>query len=259
MAITAAAIKQLQDALRAFRAAHGALAVPTGAGRALEAWTLMRLASAVAMMPAWTVTLKRGDSSPLPPGGAFLFPAGGSGIRRSSVNSPSFVRLSHADRGDYELHGSLKWKGRSTANHECDLSLLPASIAQALRTSGGGHPHGLPIAIVECKDKGSEGSLDEMREAVARMFDLALVTRPPVGSVRVFETKAGTHWGRYSSQYRTLFSRGLFGIVRSRGFQAGAHTLGDHYSVGRYPRAYRDGIAALETRFRALLSGVDAL
>lgn len=259
MAITPAAIVELRTALRTFRAAHGVLAVPTGAGRALEAWTLMRLASAAAMMPAWTVTLRRGDNSPLPPGDPFRFAAGGSGIRRSSVNSPGFVSLSHGLRGDYELHGSLRWKGRSRVSHECDLSLLPASIAHALRTGGGGHPHGLPIAIVECKDRGSEGSLDEMREAVARMFDLALVTRPAAGSVRMYETKAGTHWGRYSSRYRTLFGRGLFGIVRSRGFQAGAHTLGDHYAVGRYPRAYRYGIAALETRFRELLGSVDTL
>lgn len=259
MAITPAAAAELRNALRAFHAAHGVLAVPTGAGRALEAWTLMKLASAAAQLPRWTVVLKHGDNTPLPVGGAFLFPAGGSGIRRSSRSSPSFVSLSHPEKGDYELHGSLKWRGRSAANHECDLALLPASMAQSIRQGGGGHPHGLPIAIIECKDKGSDGSLDEMREAVARMFDLALVTRPPAGSVRMYEIVGGTVWGRYSSQYRALYKRGLFGIVRSRGFQAGAHTLGDHYFVSRYPQAYRRGIAPLETRFRTLLSRINRL
>lgn len=231
---------ELRRILRAFRATNGITAVPGGAGKALEAWLLMKLAEAAQTLPAWNVTLRQGDGSSLPLGSPLLFPAGQSGIRPPTPGGPGFILLTNRDHADQrlELHGGLKWKGRSGATHECDVSVLPESIALALRRNQGGFPEGLPIAAFECKDKTTMGIVDEVRETLARLFDLALVTQPPPGPCRIWERRTNSFWGRKSSKYVSFFALGFFGIVRVGRFQLGADTLGRHYSIGRFDNVY---------------------
>jgi hypothetical protein len=177
--------------LRDYRAAHVRAVVPSGEGKALEAWVLMKLAEAVRNVPTWRVTLRRGDGSLLPPGATFDLPSQRSCIQGSSPTAPGYILFEHLTVPDrrLELRGSVQWMGRSGAKHEIDVSLLPAAIGEALRDNGGGYPHGLPIAAIECKDKGGVGPLDETRQTLARMYDLVLVTQPiPNWSCRVFET-----------------------------------------------------------------------
>lgn len=241
--------------LRRLRAAHGILAVPTGAGKALEAWILMKLAETASLLPGWTVTLRRGDGTQLPAGTSFAFPAKGSGIKRNNVGAPGYVLLEYVgieDQYRFELRGSLQWKGRSGALHECDISMLPAQIGEAIRNNGGGYPHGLPIVIIECKDKISKGTLDETRETLARLFDLALVTRPPTGiSCRIYETcsAAPLYYGQRSSTYVSFFSKGTFGIARASGFQAGTATLCRHYHIGRFNNIYHPAASISNIQF----------
>ena len=254
---------ELRAILRDFRAAHAGIVAPTGAGKALEAWVLMKLANTVhqGMPTTWRVTLRRGDGSVLPSFASFDLPSQRSKIKPSSPIAPGYVLLEHrSDLGRrLELRGSLQWKGRSGAKHEIDVSVLPAQIGEAIRDNGGGYPHGLPIVAVECKDKGGLGPLDETRQTLARMYDLVLVTQPVSSwSCRIFETATHSHWGRKSSRYVSFFSRGTFGIVRAGGFQSGAGTLASHYSISHYPSIY-DGstsIARLESSFRRTLATV---
>ncbi|HYC66578.1 hypothetical protein [Brevundimonas sp.] len=258
MAITPAAAADLRNALRAFRAAHTSLAVPSGAGKALEAWILIRLAMTARSL-GWTVSLRRGDDTPLPPGHDFVFTAGGSGIGPSSAAAPMFVMIEDPQGKAYELHGSLVWIGRSGASHECDVSMLPRSVAMALRSRRRtGNPRGLPLLIIECKDKVGTGTLDEMRQMLARMFDLALVTKPSLGPCRIFSLgRCPTLWGRHSSQYRSLYRRGLFAVARASGFQPGASTLASHYAIVDLPQIYSSGqITQIEAKFSTLLSEV---
>lgn len=250
MALPPALAIDLRNILRAFRAAHGTAAVPGGAGKALEAWLLMKLAETATLMPAWRVSLRQGDGSLLPTGAAFKLPAQRSPIPASSPIASGFVLFEHRDYPErrLELHGSLQWRGRSNAKHECDISMVPASIGEALRNSGGGHPHGLPIVAVECKDKTSVGTLDETRQTLARMFDLVLVTQPYSGwSCRIYETNTYQYWGRKSSKYVAFFAKGTFGIARAGSFQGGAKQLGSHYHVGRYDAIYTTGGTSLPT------------
>lgn len=258
MAITTAAASNLRAMLAGFRAAHSSLAVPTGQGKALEAWVLMRLALA-ARAVGWTVSLRRGDDTPLAPGASFVFPANGSPLKPASATAPMFVLIEHAQIGAFELHGSLTWKGRSAATHECDVSMIPRDVAMALRARRRpGYPRGLPLVIVECKDKVSNATLDEMRQMLARMFDLALVTRPSVGACRIYQGAARpTLWGRHGSQYRALYRRGLFVVARSSDFQSGARTLADHYSIAAIDNVYSARrIAEIERRFQRMLGDV---
>ena len=263
MPLTVAAETELRRILRDFRAAHAGAVAPTGEGKALEAWTLMKLAQTArqSMHANWQVTLRRGDGSPVPPGGSFDLPSQRSRIQPSSPTAPGYVLLEHRMHADrrLELRGSLQWKGRSGAKHEIDVSVLPAQLGEAIRNNGGGYPHGLPVVAIECKDKGGLGPLDETRQTLARMYDLVLVTQPIASwSCRIFETATHCHWGRKSSRYISFFGKGTFGIVRAGQFQSGAGTLAAHYSIGHYPDIYGGpgSIARLLSNFRRTLASV---
>lgn len=263
MSLTPTAETELRNMLRAFRAAHSGAIAPTSEGKALEVWVLMKLASTVHrhMSGTWQVTLRRGDGSLLPAGASFDLPAQRSRIQSASPTAPGYVLLEHRVHADrrLELRGSLQWKGRSDAKHEIDVSVLPALIGEAIRNNGGGYPRGLPVVAVECKDKGGFGPLDETRQTLARMYDLALVTQPVPGwSCRVYETATHTYWGRKSSKYISFFAKGTFGIVRAGNFQSGAGTLAAHYSIAHYPEIYfgTASILRLESSFRRTLATV---
>jgi hypothetical protein len=140
--------------------------------------------------------------------------------------------------------------------------MLPGQIGEAIRTNGGGYPHGLPVAAIECKDKDSDAILDEMRQNLARMYDLVLVTRPAAGwSCRIYETKTNSWWGRRSSRYTAAFQTGTFGVVRATGFQSGAVSLADHYSIRRFDNIYVSptAISALQSHFRGTVASLSSL
>lgn len=263
MPLTSAAEAELRQMLRDFRAAHHGAVIPTGAGKALEAWVLFRLAYNVhmTMSGSWRVSLRRGDGSALPSGSTFGLPKGGAKLPASRRSAPGYILLEHLRHRalKVELHLNLRWQGRSGTKHELDVSALPHTIGSALRNNGGGYPNGLPILAIECKDKGRYGELDEMRQKLARMYDLVLVTRPAAGwSCRIFETAANTHWGRRSSKYTSAFKIGTFGIARLGTFRKGAKTLADHYSIGQYENILRasTSIRRLESSFRHSLATI---
>lgn len=256
MPLTGAAESELRRILRNFRAAHSGTLLPTGEGKALEAWVLMKLANTVRTYrpTVWSVSLQRGDGTALTRGEAFSFPSQRSRIQPSNPAGPGYVLLQHLRYPErrLELHGSVQWQGRSGARHEIDVSVLPAAIGEALRVNGGGYPHGLPIVAVECKDKGGKGNLDETRQALARMYDLVLVTRPAPGwSCRIFERRTHSSWGRRSSTYLGSFVKGIFAVVRAGSFQSGAGTLAMHYGIGHHGDVYTDpaAINRLQMRF----------
>lgn len=266
MALPGRQARNLRRMLGVFGAANGLAAIPGGSGKALEAWVLMRLALAARQTGQWRVSLRRGDGQPLSPGAVFALATFQAGIRPSSPSAPCYVLLEHwrAAHKRLELHGSLQWRGRSAATHEIDVSILPASIAEALRAHGGGLPRGLPILAVECKDKTTSGVPDEMRQTLARMFDLALVTRPPapIGECRIYEDVTSQTWGRRSGVYRDFFAKGVFAIVRVGKFSSGAQRMADHYSIQKSAEVYDPSgaaILALEAALRKTLAGLNAL
>lgn len=264
MPLDPALVTQLRSMLARYRVAHGIAAVPNGPGKALEAWVLMRLADKARLSNKWNVTLRRADETPLPTGASFGLPVSQSGIPQSHPTGRCHVLMERkSDSFSLELHGSLQWMGRSNATHECDVSVLPKEIASALRNNGGGRPRGLPVAAYECKDIPRTGQTDEMRQTVARLFDLVLVTRPQSGvSCRIFESASGgSAWGSRSSTYRSFFYRGAFGVVRVGHFSKGARRLGAHYHVGRHGDVYGrvQTIDDIERGWMSLLDNIDGL
>lgn len=201
---------------------------------------MMRMARSVRTSGRWSVSLRRGDATPLPRGATFVFPPQQVGILAPNPNGPSHIRFENvADpTQSYELHNSLQWVGRSGATHECDLSVLPCSIANRLRCFPG-HPKGLPIAALECKDRPGAADTDEMRQTLARLFDLAQVTRPfPGTDCRMYEDSGPTTWGSHKPKYIPLFWLGAFAIIRVGGFGPGSIKLGAHYHIARLGGVY---------------------
>lgn len=256
---------ELRKLLRQFRAAHGTASVPSGAGKALEAWLVMKLAEQAAVLGSWTVTLRQGDTSALPSGAAFRLPSQPTAVGPSHTTSACYVLFEHRHDSQYslELHGSLQWRGRSGAVHEFDVSAIPSTIANRIRLNGGGYPHGLPIAALECKDKTSDAKLDEAREKLARMFDVVLVTSPKWGmECRIYEKINMTHWGIRFDSYIKTFQNGLFGIVRAKGFQSGATTLCNHYNIKTYGNictTRSTSVTNLLNNFRETLDDIDKI
>ncbi len=256
--------KELRQILANFKGGNDIVSVPGGAGKALEAWVLMRLAQTADGSGDWHVSLRRGDGTLLPMNEPFRFATSQHGIGGQSSSAPSYVLLDHkhADNQKLELHGSLQWQGRSGATHEIDVSIVPAVIANALRVWGGGLPNGLPILAVECKDKTGSGTPDEMRETLARMFDLTLVTKPEKQiTCRVFENIGKINWGRWRRTYRGFFKYGTFAIVRVGPFSPGARRIAAHYSIQRIGGVYdgEQAIQRLEDHFRGTLATLHEL
>jgi hypothetical protein len=280
MLLPKAMTDDLRRLLRRFAAANGPATVPGGAGKALEVWLALRLARRAQLSGSWRVTLRQGDGSRLPPGSAFVVSAGQVDIRPGAPADPGWILLTHVGKtpqpdgpedlspagatyvDGYELHVGLQWLGRSDATHECDVSLIPQAISRPLRVAGGGHPRGLPAAAFECKARSGSANTDEMRQSVARMFDLALVTKPHRNfGCRMFEAKTMTRWGRTWSTYRAFFEAGVFDVVRTGSFSQGAHDLGRHYHVGMFGNVHMDprSIARVGVRFMDLLDRLPAI
>src|SRR4051812_12943817 len=112
--------KELRQLLRKFRADHSAAALPSGTGKALEAWVMMKMADAAAGA-GWQAQLHDGSGNTLAPGTEFKSRTQGGKIDSADQAAVGYVALEAPD-GDpakaQELHGGVRWKGRSAATHE---------------------------------------------------------------------------------------------------------------------------------------------
>src|SRR3546814_18587547 len=116
------------------------MVAPTGEGKALEAWVLLKLANTVRrqMNRFWRVSLRQGDGTNLPSGSTFNFPSQRSRIQPSTATAPGYVLIEHQPHTDrrFQLRGSVQWKAPSDAKHENDATMLPAAHGQATRNKG---------------------------------------------------------------------------------------------------------------------------
>lgn len=259
MPLPAPLAQQFEDALDALGADRRSTPLPSAPGKGLELWLMMVVAEAFNGRPGWSATLRDGSGAPLASTDAFESRAQPGRIANSNPQAPGFVRLDGPGAKAFELHGSLQFVGRSHGRHEIDLSIIPAHIGAAIRAHGGGRPVGLPVAGVECKHHVSDGTIGEMREKVARLFDLTFLSQAyPANGVQLFWPRNAplAVWGWRSNAYRTMFGRGLFGIARSSEFQSGAKALSDYFWVRRYPEIYDP--TTLGQFFGELFACVDA-
>lgn len=175
-------IADVQNALNGIVGSATILQNAAGAGRVFELYVMTGIGRAL-QARGYDVWVQRSDGSRILPTDAdrrFIQRGGApTGIAPGALgpnNASSIVFRRGPLRPAWELLNGVQFEGRSTADHEIDLAIVPEAVAQALRsTPTGGKPRGRPRVAVECKDVGTNGSVDEMRAFVARLYDLTLL------------------------------------------------------------------------------------
>jgi hypothetical protein len=128
----------------------------------------------------FSVWLQRSDGTkilPTDPNRQFIQRGGApTGIAQASSgpNNASIIGFRWRHRPGWEIWNGIQFYGRSQATHEIDIAIVPESVDADLRIWGGS-PVGRPRVARECEDVGTDGSLDEMRTLVARLYDVTLL------------------------------------------------------------------------------------
>lgn len=166
-------------------------------------------------------------------------PSGISPAAEGPDNATSIVFSRTTGESEWELLNGIQFTGRSAADHEIDIAIIPKSVADALRAlPQGGKPRGRPRVAIECKYVRSPGKPDEMRALVARLYDLTLLDgqhqnlRIP-GAPKAIHPNApegAIHEPAYT--YMQENKRTYNALVRCGGLTSnGAVTLGCYYAV----------------------------
>lgn len=153
-----------------------------GAGRVFELFIMTGIARTL-QLRGYNVWLQRSDGTRILPtdsnrqfiqrGGR---PSGVAGSAQGPANA-TVIGFETVTGNIWEIWNGVQFEGRSGSTHEIDLAIVPHQVGQALRgVATGGVPVGRPKVSIECKDVGSDGTPDEMRAFIARLYDLTLLT-----------------------------------------------------------------------------------
>ena len=235
---------EVNNALIAVVGSVARLREAAGAGRTFELYVMTGIGRAL-QARGYDVWIQRSDGSRVLPTDSdrrFIQRGGApTGIvpRAQGPDNSSSIAFRRGDRPAWELLNGIQFKGRSTAFHEMDLAIVPESVARTLRDSPTvGHPQGRPRVSIECKDVGTNGSVDEMRAFIARLYDLTILrTHHP--SLGVVGPPKAIHPGVASSEsihrpaltYRIENRRTLNVLARRTGFVKGAVALTEYYAI----------------------------
>ena len=167
---------------------------------------------------------------------AFWYRAG-----RAGPDNASSIVFRRGHRPEWELHNGIQFRGRSSAFHEIDLAILPEVVARTLRNAPtGGRPVGRPRVSIECKDADIDGSVDEMRAFVARLYDLTILHahHRHLGHLGVGGDPRTIHPGapgdrihRPTISYWNENRRTLNVLARRAGFVRGSIALSGYFAV----------------------------
>lgn len=237
-------ITDVRNALNGIVGCAAILQNAGGAGRMFELYVMTGIGRAL-QARGYEVWVRRSDGSrvkPADPERCFIQRGGApTGIMPQVAgpnNASSIVFRTAPNRPAWELLNGVQFEGRSTANHEIDLAIVPEAVAQALRSSPtGGKPRGRPRVAIECKDVGTSGSVDEMRAFIARLYDLTLLRmhHPHLGilgmprAIYPGAPRGSIH--RPALTYWVENRRTLNIIARRTGFVTGAAALTGYHAV----------------------------
>ena len=235
-------ISQVKNALSSIVGTATHLNHPAGLGRVFELYVMTGIALALKAR-GYDVWVRRSDGSrihPTDPDCRFIQRGGApAGIASAShgPNNPSSIVFRRLKRPAWELLNGVLFQGRSAAFHEIDIALVPEAVAQTLRNSRGGSPLGRPRISVECKDVGTNGSVDEMRAFVARLYDLTVLRahHPYIGvadpprAIHPAAPPGSTHQPAFT--YWQENRRTLNVLARRTGFVKGTVPLSGYHSV----------------------------
>ncbi len=234
----------MRNALNSVLGSLAGLNSAAGAGRIFELYVMTRIAVEL-QARGFDVWLQRSDGSRIlatdldrtfiQRGGApSALPPASAGPGNASV-----IGLRKPSGSEWELWNGIQFRGRSGGAHEMDIALVPMSVANQLRTTGG-MPFGRPRVSIECKDVGQSGSVDEMRAFLARLYDLSVLQGhetyvqaqypgPAMGIYPGSPTSDTFYSARYTywDENRHTFSA----LARRSGFSSGAAAMTWYYAV----------------------------
>lgn len=250
-------LTQVQAALDRISGMATTLQNANGAGRAFELFVMTGLAVRLPSM-GFEVWLQRSDGSrilPTDPDRRFIQrggkPTGIAPAAQGAGNSGS-IAFRHGPGGTvWEIWNGILFTGRSGADHEIDVAIVPKETGDTLRLTGGS-PLGRPKVSIECKDVGTAGSVDEMRAFVARMYDLTYLDGhapflPYPAPPKFIHPGPPAHAGSSNepgSTFRNANSRAFNAIARRTGFSSGAGRMTGYYFVRPYGGVLAGSVAA---------------
>ena len=244
--MTNPAIDQVRNDLRAITGSVATLRNAAGPGRAFELYVMTGVACAL-LARGYSVWVQRSDGSRVLPADSdrrFIQRGGApSGIAPAAhgPNNPSSIVFRRGCCSEWELHNGIQFRGRSGAFHEIDLAILPESVARMLRNSlTSGRPLGRPRVSIECKDVGINGSVDEMRAFIARLYDLTIL-HAHHRHLDVADAPRAIHPGAPADRvhcptitYWNENRRTLNVLARRAGFARGSAALSRYFAVEPY-------------------------
>lgn len=245
----------IDDVRRALDTIVGAVSLlghANGAGRMFELFVMSAIARGL-RQAGFDVWLQRSDGTRIQPtdGVRRFVQRGGAptGIlpAASGPNNAGVIGFRWQRQDAWEIWNGIQFQGRSDATHEIDVSIVPASIGDQLRSTGG-VPVGRPRVAIECKDVGLDGGLDEMRAFVARLYDVTLL-HAHHRYLRYAERKAmhpgsparSTHRATLTFRQENQRTRNM--IARRTGFTDGTEPLARYHGIEQHAEIVADGIS----------------
>lgn len=175
-------INQVRRNLRNILTSVPVLRNANGAGRVFELFLMTGIARTL-QLRGYNIWLQRSDGTRILPTDSnrqFIQRGGRPSGIAGSVQGPAnatVIGFETATGNIWEIWNGVQFEGRSGSTHEIDLAIVPHQVGQALRgAAAGGVPVGRPKVSIECKDVANNGTPDEMRAFIARLYDLTLLT-----------------------------------------------------------------------------------
>ena len=235
--------EDVKGALQAIIGRVANLQLAGGLGRVFELYVMTGIGLAL-KGKGYDVWIRRSDGTRVRPTDqdrTFIQRSGrptGVTPRAHGAHHASSIVFSFGNRMTWELLNGIQFKGRSSALHEIDVAVVPESVAHTLRNAPSvEYPFGRPRISIECKDVGTNGSIDEMRAFVARLYDLTILrshhkylgfSDPP----RVIYPGAPPDQAHHPARtYRDENIRTMNVLVRRTGFAKGTAPLAAHYAI----------------------------
>jgi hypothetical protein len=238
-------INSVWNSLNAILGGFTVLNNAAGAGRIFELYIMTGIATEM-QNRGFEVWLQRSDGTPINPGDAnrtFIQRGGAPSDVPSAFDGPnnaSVIGMRRSQNHDsWELWNGIQFEGRSGADHEIDIALVPAAVGASLRaTATGGAPFGRPRVAIECKDVQATGAPDEMRALVARLYDLSVLfwhqpylNYPPPTMAIYPESPQNPPFYRAKRTYLVENQSTFNALARRTNFSGGAQQLTGYYGI----------------------------
>lgn len=241
-------IADIKRALNAISGSGALLQSAKGAGKAFELLVLTSVAKELRKRGN-SVEILRSDGTTVAPGQPVTYVQRGGkpgpvepAVNGSSGPSSILFRV-NGSADEWEIWNGIQFLGRSQGAHEFDISIVPKTVADALRGNATpDHPVGHGVVSIECKDVGSAAAIDEVRAFITRIYDTTILHMHGIhmsfpGAVpQIYSRPPPTvAFGAARQTFRRDNMESYNAIVRRSGFSSGTLPLMQFYWARPFP------------------------